>query len=76
MLRKSYLCGTERMGYVDDRKMTNGFVFLENVMKREHGDRAPWLQRRLKPAATRGERGGNCGVLLSGVDIILDGYAI
>jgi hypothetical protein len=29
MLRKSYLCGMGRMGYVDYRKMTNGFVFGE-----------------------------------------------
>jgi hypothetical protein len=27
MLKKSYLCGTRRMGCVDYRKMTNGFVF-------------------------------------------------
>jgi hypothetical protein len=27
MLRKSYLCGARRMGYVDYRKMTTGFVF-------------------------------------------------
>jgi hypothetical protein len=33
MLGKSYLCGTGRSGCIDYRKMTNGFVFLENATK-------------------------------------------
>src|ERR1017187_10253628 len=38
MLRKSYLCGTGRRSYVDYRKMTNGFVFLEMRARGEDAD--------------------------------------
>ena len=47
MLRKSYLCGARRMGYVDYRKMTTGFVF------------PGWKGRaRNAPTERRGYRGG------------------
>ena len=52
MLRKSYLCGTGRRGYVDYRKMTNGFVFLE--MRAPGRSRIP-LTRTLSPKG-RGKR--------------------
>jgi len=42
MLRKSYLYGTGRRSCVDYRKMTTGFVFLENVTKRMITDGLPF----------------------------------
>jgi hypothetical protein len=46
MLKKTHLYGSERIGYVDYRKMTNGFVFWRNGVIHHEGTKGTKIRRR------------------------------